>query len=184
MDRIAACGAVDPSSTLGRCTQGEVQEWLIWSLSKSDTVLLHSRGFESHPLRMLLVKTYLSSSKIQGIGLFADEEINEGTITWRYRPGFDLSFTEEDVEHMPRILRDYFQKYASLSLKTGKYVLSGDDSRFINHSSNSNLEAFELDDDLELASRAKKDIDIGEELTIDYRSFDKDSLVSKKSYLR
>ena len=33
---------------------------------------------------MLLVKTRLAPSPIAGIGLFADEDIKKGTVTWRF----------------------------------------------------------------------------------------------------
>ena len=49
---------------------------------------------------MLLVKTKIKPSGTHGIGLFADQFILKGTITWKYDPKFDSSFTEKDLEEM------------------------------------------------------------------------------------
>ena len=39
---------------------------------------------------MLLVKTYLNKSKINGIGLFAKEFISRGAVVWELRKEFDV----------------------------------------------------------------------------------------------
>lgn len=41
---------------------------------------------------MLNVKASVKPSPINGLGLFADEDIKKGTITWKYNPRFDISF--------------------------------------------------------------------------------------------
>ena len=46
---------------------------------------------------MLMVKTRLGPSSIAGIGLFADEDIPAGRVTWRFVPGFDQLFCEQDI---------------------------------------------------------------------------------------
>ncbi len=44
---------------------------------------------------MLLVKTHLGKSKINGIGLFADEFISKGKVIWKFTPGFDFVLTKK-----------------------------------------------------------------------------------------
>mgnify|MGYP000470418846 CR=1 FL=1 len=39
---------------------------------------------------MLMVKTRIAPSRIAGIGVFADQDIPAGTVTWRFMPGYDL----------------------------------------------------------------------------------------------
>ena len=47
---------------------------------------------------MLYVKTKIRLSKVHGIGLFADENIPKGTVIWRFTPGFDLKFTDDQIK--------------------------------------------------------------------------------------
>jgi len=51
---------------------------------------------------MLLVKTKLKSSKIDGIGLFANEFIKKGTIIWKYHPLFEKIITTEEIEALEK----------------------------------------------------------------------------------
>lgn len=54
------------------------------------------------------------------------------------------------------------------------YILCADNARFFNHSDNPNTHVVEDPEDEETADVASKDIQIGEELTVDYREFDAD----------
>ncbi len=109
---------------------------------------------------MILVKTTTGPSKIQGTGLFADEFIPKGTDIWRFSPDVDTAQDEPADLH-----------FAYISKQTGKYIIPGDDSEFINHSDNPNIGTrYEkgVPEDINFALR---DIAKGEELTLDYRSF-------------
>ena len=90
---------------------------------------------------MLLIKTYIDKSKISGIGLFADQDIKKDEITWKYTPGFDLSFTKDEFNKMSPLLQDFIETYAALSMISDKYILGNDDVRFTNHSNNPNLDS-------------------------------------------
>lgn len=83
---------------------------------------------------MLRVKTKLGKSEKDGIGLFADEFIKAGTVTWLYDPEFDIAFDEKVINHMSEYARKQFVKYAYFDHDLKKYVLCSDDQRFINHS--------------------------------------------------
>lgn len=121
---------------------------------------------------MLLVKTKVGPSPIAGIGLFADEDIAAGTVTWRFMPDFDRTFARDDVEKLPEGVREQFLSYAYLHQPTGLLVYCLDNARFMNHADNPNTQG--VHDGGELAGHdvAMRDIKQGEELTCDYRSFD------------
>jgi uncharacterized protein len=116
---------------------------------------------------MITVKTKLGISKIHGIGLFADEFIPKGTITWVFSKIYDQAFTKEQVLNMGEITLQQFFKYAYWDNGLERYVLCFDDQRFVNHSSdNANVESTP-DKDVAL-----RNIEPGEEILCDYTKFD------------
>ena len=133
---------------------------------------------------MLTVKASAKPSKIQGVGLFADEKIPKGTITWRFNPRFDILFDLEEVRQMSPGHRELIERYAYLSTTTGKYVYSIDDSRFTNHSStNNNIDVVAFPDESETCGVANRDIEKGEEILVNYRTFDANDENSDEKYL-
>ncbi|MEK7113453.1 MAG: SET domain-containing protein [Patescibacteria group bacterium] len=134
---------------------------------------------------MLTVKTKLKESGVEGMGLFADEDISKGTVTWRFDKDIDIVFDPEDVEKMPKEKQNLIKKYAFLSIYSGKYIYSIDDSRFINHSAkNFNVinRTKEMKGD-ELIEVASRDIKKGEEILVNYRDFDAHDKTSNEEYL-
>ncbi|HCS21299.1 MAG TPA: SET domain-containing protein-lysine N-methyltransferase [Bacteroidetes bacterium] len=122
---------------------------------------------------MILVKTTLKESKIEGIGLFADEFIPKDTWIWRYQSGFDLEVKPAELENLSKEALKQFEKYAYLSRKSQNYILCFDDARFFNHSKNPNVSClFDPDLNDEDICYATRDILKGEELTCNYRDFD------------
>ncbi len=122
---------------------------------------------------MLLVKTKLAPSKINGIGVFAAQKIPKGTITWRFDPKFDRTFTPKEVSKLSKIQFDLINHCSYLSKKTNRYIYCMDDSRFTNHSNKPNMDNSKvLPGDLETCDIANRDIKAGEELTVDYRIID------------
>ena len=117
---------------------------------------------------MLRVKTKLAGSTKDGIGLFADECIKAGTVTWEYDPEFDTDFDEDAINRMPKNVRKQFIKYAYFDHDLKKYVLCADDQRFINHSDTPNIISTPRKD------VAARDIKPGEEMTCDYAHYEHD----------
>ena len=113
---------------------------------------------------MLLIRTKLNKSKIEGIGLFADEFIKKGTKIWEYESSIDLSILKEEIEKLSKPSKEQLYKYAYLDKERNKYLLCGDDARFLNHSSSPNCD--EATDNN--STFALRDIKPGEELTINY----------------
>lgn len=120
---------------------------------------------------MLIVKTKVAPSSIQGLGLFADEHLTAGQPIWRYTPGWDVIFSEDEVKKLPDTARDMVLHYGYQE-SLGIYILNLDDARFYNHANNPNTVSLRVDGaDCFVAARA---IEVGEELTCDYRPFDLD----------
>jgi len=122
---------------------------------------------------MLYVKTVIGKSTIHGIGLFADQFIPKGTVTWKYHPLFDTAFSEEDLIDMPSIAKKHFLHYSYFDKDLAKYVLCHDSQRFINHSIKRMNIHSTVQEDI-----AARDIQKGEELFCDYNKFD-DSYFSR-----
>ena len=121
---------------------------------------------------MLTVKTTIRQSKIHGIGLFAGEFIPKGTVIWRFTPGFDLRFTRKDILGFPAPLQIYLYKYCWRSMKSGLYCFSSDNGKYFNHAENPNALSEYRNGEEEVLTTAILDIQIGEEITDDYSSFE------------
>ncbi|OGF74854.1 hypothetical protein A3J56_03045 [Candidatus Giovannonibacteria bacterium RIFCSPHIGHO2_02_FULL_46_20] len=124
---------------------------------------------------MLLIKTKIGPSSIHGIGLFADQFIAKGTPIWEFTEGFDIKVSEKDLEKLSKHAREWFYQSAYLNPQSNQYVLCCDNARFYNHSENHNTSCVDSQEE-EGTDVAAKDIQMGEELTIDYLTFDAKSL--------
>lgn len=135
---------------------------------------------------MLVVKTKIGQSKVEGIGLFADQFIPKGAVTWKFNPKFDIYFNPSEVEKMSEVQKDLIIHFAYLSKKSGKYLYSVDNTRFTNHSTSPNITVDEKlsEGDAEICTVAIKDIQIGEEMTIDYQAIDAVDETSNEEYLK
>lgn len=122
---------------------------------------------------MMLVPTRRENSPIHGTGLFAVEPIPAGTPTWRFTPGIDLSIHPDMVESFADVARGWFLTYAYLDIRTGLYVLCADDARFMNHSDTPNVGGDYEREPVFGVDVALRDIAVDEELTCDYRTFDR-----------
>lgn len=122
---------------------------------------------------MMLVRTFKQQSPIHGVGLFARDFIPEGTPTWRFIPGIDQAIHPDVLDRMPETARPNFLTYAYLDIKTGLYVLCADDARFMNHSDDPNVRGDYGLDPVFGVDVAARDIQPGEELVCDYRTFDR-----------
>ena len=120
---------------------------------------------------MLTVKTSVGPSDIQGMGLFTQENIPAGATVWVYDPRFDISFDCQEVEMMLELQRELITRFAYISKETGKYIFCIDNSRFINHlsSGRNNLDVVRIMGEPEWRGIANRDIEVGEEITVDYQ---------------
>jgi hypothetical protein len=123
---------------------------------------------------MLRVKTKLGKSRRNGIGLFADEFIPKGKVTWQYDEEFDTAFGKDAIRRVPKNVKEQFLKYSYFDYILIKFVLCSDDQRFINHSNNPNILSTPRKD------TALRDIKHGEELTCDYEQYERDWFKRRK----
>lgn len=115
---------------------------------------------------MLCIKTRIANSPIHGIGLYADQFIPKGTLIWKFEPTIDIVLTEKDLQTLSKSTMKQLLNYAFQDRHSKKYILCGDDARFFNHSTLCNC-----DDSFVDKTIAIRDIQSGEELTVDYRTF-------------
>ena len=111
---------------------------------------------------MLLVKARAGPSRIHGLGLIAQEPIAAGKKVWEFTPGFDSTIHENDLHAMSATTRDQVRHYSYCHIRAASFVLSGDDDKFTNHSSDPNTGP---QHDFFVALR---DIMAGDEITCDY----------------
>src|SRR3989344_1682968 len=116
---------------------------------------------------MLLVETYIGSSKIHGIGVFVAKFISKDTPIWKFADGFDLQVAKEKLETLAEPAKKQFLHYSYFDPKTNMYTLAFDDERFANHSDHPNIITVvdAQGEEIDVAARA---IQKGEELTWDY----------------
>jgi len=121
---------------------------------------------------MMFVKTKVKSSRIAGLGLFADQPIKKGVVVWKFTPGFDLKFTQAQVKKFPKQVREFLKVYSWFSQKSKKYCFSSDNGRYFNHSSRPNCLSAYVEGEEEVVTRAVRNIKKGEEMTDDYTTFE------------
>ena len=116
---------------------------------------------------MLLVKTYIAPSEIEGVGVFAAEPIGKGAAIWRSDPTFDMLIPVATYRSAQPQLQQLLERYAYPSLdRPGFLVYEIDNGRFMNHSvtPNTDFSAFGI-------GKAVADIAAGEEMTCNYDQF-------------
>jgi SET domain-containing protein len=115
---------------------------------------------------MIVVKTKLDKSLISGIGLFANQDILKGDLTWKMTSISVFKITPDQYKELSQIEKDFIVEKDYYWLDDqGNYSIPIDDSRFVNHSNDPNI--IELDENHCVASRNIKQ---NEELTIDYKT--------------
>jgi SET domain-containing protein len=115
---------------------------------------------------MIVVKTKLDKSLISGIGLFANQDILKGDLTWKMTSISVFKITPDQYKELSQIEKDFIVEKDYYWLDDqGNYAIPIDDSRFVNHSNDPNI--IELDENHCVASRNIKQ---NEELTIDYKT--------------
>ena len=113
---------------------------------------------------MLIVNTYLDKSKIHGIGVFADEFIKKETLISKIIPGLDCIVEKDSLKNLDYSIQKHFKDHAyNYDLDSSLLVLELGNTNYINHSDNPNIDN---------EGYASRDINIGEELTCNYKLFD------------
>ena len=113
---------------------------------------------------MFLIDTYVDKSKIQGIGVFANENIKKGQLIKEVRPDFEIEFNKDNLPKIPLALAKFIDTHGYERELGSKILVMGiDNEKYLNHSKDPSVN----DEGIAL-----KNIKIGDEITIDYREFD------------
>jgi SET domain-containing protein len=135
------------------------------------------RGLPAHPgssfhAVVLLIHVRCDRSPLHGLGLFAVSPIPAGTPIWRFTPGFDQWFTPRQLHQLPEPAQRHVQHYGYFDVHADHWVLNGDLSIFMNHSSSPNTGAPARITGAAPETVALRDLLAGEEITCDYHAFD------------
>ena len=117
---------------------------------------------------MLLVPTYVAPSAVEGVGVFAAEDIPEGTMIWQLEQALDRLIPVSEVASQPESVREFIERYAyPYPHDTNLLVVELDNGRFMNHSDDPNTN-FENPD----AGYTRRAIAAHEEIVCNYAEFD------------
>jgi SET domain-containing protein len=114
---------------------------------------------------MFTISTYIEKTKDKGFGVFAKEYIKKDTIIWEFIEGLDIKIHKDNLEKLNGTQKNFVDVY--FWKEEDYYYSSCDHSVFQNHSSNPNSITSGS-----LYMVASKDIEVGEELTVNYSHFD------------
>lgn len=116
---------------------------------------------------MMIVETELKPSGIHGIGIFLLQPVRKGDLIWQYDSRIDRVYSDWEIESLPAHIQNYLQTYSTWHKQTGLWVLCGDNGRHFNHSDTPNT----ISDGIAFGRDfAADDMDVGTELTSDYRT--------------
>jgi hypothetical protein len=82
---------------------------------------------------MLTVATFVSASKIDGLGVFATSPVPAGAVVWRFNPLIDVVIRPAQLFGLPDHVINYLNKYSYLDTD-GNIHIGLDNDKFINHS--------------------------------------------------
>jgi hypothetical protein len=114
-----------------------------------------------------------------GLGLFATRPIPRGVVWWKATPDNCVCVTRRQYEILLRShlassawsceFLNAIQMFGYINDDTNELVVAIDDSRFVNHSGDPN--SMSAPDDPNNQAMAARDIEPGEEITEDYRTY-------------
>lgn len=108
----------------------------------------------------------IATNPLMGLGVFSLQHIASGSLVWEFTTGIDIKISKQEFNQLNVAQQNHFKKYGWREFDY--YYSSCDASNFINHSSTPNLDCTQFN------IYALRDIDIGEELFVNYQEFDDD----------
>ena len=118
--------------------------------------------------RMMLIPTYVAPSRIEGVGIFAAEDVPAGTLIWRLDTALDRLLSKEDIAALPEVHQAFVERYGyPYPHDPDLTIVELDNGRFMNHSTAPNTRFSDPD-----AGFTRMSIAAHEELTCDYSEFD------------
>ncbi len=117
---------------------------------------------------MMLVRSHVAQSPIEGLGVYADEFISSGTLIWQLNRKFIATFSRCDLENFPPHIREFVDRYSFPDFEDKNLLfVELDNGRFMNHSDTPNTDFTQFSN-----GYALRDIHEGEEITCNYYEFD------------
>jgi uncharacterized protein len=117
---------------------------------------------------MMLIPTYVAPSRIEGVGVFAAENIPAGALIWRLDPRLDRLLSREDIEALSQVHQAFVERYGyPYPYDSSITIVELDNGRFMNHSIAPNTRFSDPDAGFTTAA-----ITAHEELTCNYAEFD------------
>ena len=117
---------------------------------------------------MLLIPTYVAPSSIEGVGVFAAEDIPAGAVIWRLEPTLDRLLRREDIATLPAVHQAFVERYGYPYPHDPEVtIVELDNGRFMNHSTAPNTRFSDPD-----TGFTRLRIAAHEELTCNYAEFD------------
>lgn len=117
---------------------------------------------------MILIPTYVAPSPIEGVGVFASEDIEAGALIWKLVPALDRLIRTDEVGQLPPMFRSFVERYGyPYPHDPEMLVVELDNGRFMNHCERPNTRFDDPD-----AGFALRRIRAGEEITCNYAEFD------------
>jgi SET domain-containing protein len=117
---------------------------------------------------MMLIPTYVAPSRIEGVGVFAAEDIPAGALIWRLDERLDRLLTRADVAALPEVHQAFVERYGyPYPHDPTMTIVELDNGRFMNHSTAPNTVFSDPD-----AGFTRIAIPAHEELTCNYAEFD------------
>ena len=117
---------------------------------------------------MLLIPTYVAPSRIEGVGVFAAEDIPADALIWRLDPNFDRLFSTDQIAGLSDIHQQFVERYGyPYPHNPELIIIELDNGRFMNHSTAPNTVFSDPD-----AGYTRAFIPAHEELTCNYAEFD------------
>ena len=117
---------------------------------------------------MMLIPTYVAPSRIEGVGIFAAEDIAAGALIWRLDPEFDRLLSKDKIATLSPVHQAFVERYAyPYPHDPDRLIVELDNGRFMNHSPTPNTIFSDPD-----AGYALVAVAAGQELTCNYAEFD------------
>ena len=123
---------------------------------------------------MFTIPTYIAKSDIEGMGVFTAVPVKKGEIIWKFNPDVDQRFTSKEFRNLLGTLsKENADKLKSwVYYENNVWILCGDNAKFCNHSEdNPSSSEQEVDGEMTYCV-ARRDLDPGDEITCNYKSFD------------
>jgi len=117
---------------------------------------------------MMLIPTYVAPSRIEGVGIFAAEDVPAGTLIWRLDRRLDRLLSKEEIAALPDVHQGFVERYGyPYPHDCSITIVELDNGRFMNHSTAPNTRFSDPD-----AGFARITIAAHDELTCNYAEFD------------